>query len=180
MRSGSALLPVEAILNFADLEEGHVVLDIGPGRTGHVLFSAATRVGARGKVIGLDVVQETLHMLEGMRRQYTVHHIDLLWMDIEGIHDVPVENVDVVFVVNTAWMFKKHAEVFARLARSLGAEGKIVVVDWSPQSAHALAPRWDFCIDPEKLDIALAHRGLRAIKRNQITPFHWGRVYQAF
>lgn len=180
MRAGSALLPAKILLDIAELEEGHTVLDIGPGRTGHLLFPAATRVGARGKVFGLDVVKETLEMLEGVRRQYLLHHVDLLWMDIEGEHDVPLSDVDAIFVVNTAWMFKKHGEVFARLARSLGKEGRIVVVDWLPEGAHALAPRWDFRIDPQRLDVVLAHTGLRAIERLQVTPWHWARVYRTF
>lgn len=180
MRAGSAFLSAQALLDIAQLEEGHVVLDIGPGRTGHILFSAAERVGKRGRVFGLDVAKETLEMLEGMRRQYLVHHIDFLWMDIEGAHDVPVKDIDAIFVVNTAWMFKKHAQVFARLARTLGSEGKIVVVDWLPEGAHALAPRWDFRIDPKKLDITLAHAGLRATEKCQVTPWHWARVYQPF
>lgn len=180
MRAGSALLSAQALLDIAGLEEGHTVLDIGPGRTGHLLFPAATRVGARGKVFGLDVVKETLEMLEGVRRQYLLHHVDLLWMDIEGEHDVPLSDVDAIFVVNTAWMFKKHGEVFARLARSLGKEGRIVVVDWLPEGVHALAPRWDFRIDPQRLDVVLAHTGLRATERLQVTPWHWARVYRTF
>ncbi len=180
MRSGSALLSTQALLDIAQIELGHNVLDVGPGRTGHVLFQAAERVGKRGKVIGVDISQETLAMLEGLRRQYLLHHVDFLWMDVEGEHDIPVEDIDAIFLVNTAWMFKQHAEVFARLARSLKKEGKIIVVDWAPESAHALAPRWDFRIDPKRLDVVLAHVGLRAINRQEITPWHWVRIYQQF
>lgn len=180
MRAGSALLPAEKLLDIAQLEEGHAVLEIGPGRTGHVLFRAAERVGKRGRVIGVDVSRDTLAMLEGMRRQFLLHQVDFVWMDIEGAHDVPHANIDVVFVVNTSWMFKRHGEVFSRLARSLGKGGKIVVVDWMPEKAHALAPRWDFRIDPTRLDIVLAHSGLRAVERQHVTPWHWVRIYQPF
>lgn len=180
MRSGSALLPTQDILNFARLEEGDVVLDVGPGRTGHILFPAAERVGKKGRVIGLDIARETLDMLEGMRRQYLVHHVDWLWMDVEGERNVPLREIDAVFVINTAWMFQRHAETFARLSRVLGEGGRVVVVDWVPECTHAVAPRWDFRINPERLDVALAHVGLRAVDRAQITPWHWGRVYQSF
>lgn len=180
MRAGSALLSSERVLDFAGLEEGQTVLEVGPGRTGHVLFPAADRVGKRGRIFALDVARETLEMLEGLRRQYLVHHVDFLWMDIEGEHDVPVSGVDVVLVVNTAWMFKRHTDVFARLARTLTPEGSLVVIDWTHEGSHALAPRWDFRIDPRRLDVALAHVGLRAVDRKQISPWHWGRVYRPF
>lgn len=180
MRAGSALLSAEKVLDIASLEEGQTVLEIGPGRTGHVLFPAADRVGRRGKVIGLDIARDTLEMLEGLRRQYLVHHVDFLWMDVEGEHEIPVMGVDVIFVVNTAWMFQRHADAFARLSRSLGEGGRLVVVDWTPATTHALAPRWDFRIDPERLDIMLAHAGLRAICRTSASPWHWARVYQPF
>jgi ubiquinone/menaquinone biosynthesis C-methylase UbiE len=180
MRAGSAFLSAERILNIANLEQGQVVLDVGPGRTGHLLFPAADRVGKHGRVMGVDIAKETLEMLEGLRRQYLVHQVDLLWMDVEGEHDIPLQDIDVVFVVNTAWMFQRHGEVFARLARSLKEHGKIVVVDWLPKSTHALAPRWDFRIDPERLDRVLAHGGLRSVQAVQVTPWHWARVYQAF
>ncbi|NBS67985.1 methyltransferase domain-containing protein [bacterium] len=180
MRAGSALLSAETLLDIAQLEEGHAVLDVGPGRTGHILFPAAQRVGGKGRVIGVDVSRDTLEMLEGLRRQYLVHQVDFLWMDVEGEHDLPVSDIDAVFVVNTTWMFKRHAGVFSRLAKSLGKKGKIIVVDWMPEGRHALAPRWDFRIDPRRLDVVLAHIGLRAIERVEVTPWHWVRVYQQF
>ena len=99
MRAGSALLSAEKVLDIAGLEEGQVVLEVGPGRTGHMLFPAAERVGKHGRVFGLDMARDTLEMLEGLRRQYLVHHVDFLWMDIEGEHDVPLTEVDVVLVV---------------------------------------------------------------------------------
>lgn len=180
MRAGSAFLPAQKVLDIAQLEDGQVVLEVGPGRTGHTLFPAAERVGKRGRVIGLDIARETLEMLEGLRRQYLVHHVDLMWMDVEGEHEIPVEGVDVVLIVNTAWMLRRHAPVFTRLARTLKEGGHVVVVDWHPMATHALAPRWDFRIDPERLDIVLAHAGLRAVERTQVTPWHWARVYQPF
>lgn len=180
MRAGSALLSSERILDFAGLEEGQTVLEIGPGRTGHTLFPAAERVGVQGRVIALDIAREILDMLEGLRRQYLVHQVDFLWMDIEGEYEVPVTNVDVVLMVNTAWMLKRHAEIFTRLAKTLAPEGRLVVVDWVHERGHALAPRWDFCINPERLDVVLAHAGLRAVERAQISRWHWGRMYRPF
>ncbi len=180
MRAGSALLSPDRVLDFAGLEEGQTVLEIGPGRTGHLLFPAADRVGKRGRVFGLDVARETLGMLEGLRRQYLVHHVDFLWMDIEGEQEIPVSGIDVIFVVNTAWMFQRHTQTCMRLAKILAQGGRLVIVDWMHEHAHALAPRWDFRIDPRRLDIALAHGGLRVIDRAQISPWHWGRIYRPF
>lgn len=180
MRAGSALLSSERVLDFAGLEEGETVLEIGPGRTGHVLFPAADRVGKRGHVFGLDISKENIGMLEGLRRQYLVHHVDFLWMDVEGEREVPVSGVDAVLMVNTVWMLKRHAETLLRLAKTLKEEGRLVIVDWQHEDAHALAPRWDFRIDPRRLDIALAHAGLRVVDRAQISPWHWGRIYRPF
>lgn len=181
MRAGSAFLSSEALFNLVNLEEGETVLDVGPGRTGHIVFPAATRVGKHGRVIALDIARNTLAMLEGIRRQYLLHHVDFIWMDVEDpTHNIPVQGVHVAFVVNTAWMFSRHSETFRKIADVLGEGGRIVVVDWLPESVHAMAPRWDFRLNPEKLDGALAHAGLRVIERVHITPWHFAHVYKPF
>ncbi len=178
MRAGSAFLSSDDILTIADVRPGYSVVDIGPGRTGHVLFPAATRVGSSGSVVGVDIAQEVLHMLESTRRQHELHHVKFLWADVERCEDLGLRDQDVVFVVNTAWMFRRHREVLGWLTHMLGRKGKIVVVDWHPENTHALAPRWDFRINPHDLDRALQGYGLSSVYEKSLTPWHWIRVYE--
>lgn len=51
----------------ADLQEGETVLDLGSGAGADVLISAL-RVGAGGKVIGLDMTDEMLELARPQRR----------------------------------------------------------------------------------------------------------------
>ena len=180
MRAGSALLSPEALLELGAVASGAHVVEIGPGRTGHFLFPAARHVGEQGRVTGIDLHRDSLHMLEGLRRQYLVHNIDLLWADVEDGLPLDEASADIVYLVNTAWLLQQPHRVFRDIYRVLRPRGRVVVVDWLPNTTHPLAPRWDFRLTPERLDIALAHLSLRTIGRSAPSPWHFGRVYESF
>ena len=180
MRTGSALLSPQRVLDAAHIQEWHFVIESGTGRTGHTIFPASERVGKKGRVFGVDVAKDALHMLEGIRRQYLVHHVDFVWMDVEAHDALPFSEIDRVLLVNTAWMLKRRGETFSRIREILADHGAIVVVDWRPDARHAVAPRWDFRVHPQELDVELAHLGLRAVLRADVSPWHFVRMYQAF
>src|SRR5688572_13500059 len=102
MRAGSALLSPEVLLEIGDIPAGSHIVEIGPGRTGHFLFPAARHVGEEGRVTGIDLHEDTLHMLEGLRRQYLVHNMDFLWADAD--EGIPLESAsaDAVYLINAA------------------------------------------------------------------------------
>lgn len=140
-----------APVKFADLQKGERVVDLGSG-AGIDVFLSSKQVGARGRVIGVDM---TGGMLERARRNakeggYT--NVEFRKGDIEKRIPVDENSADVVIsncVINLT-MNKENAfkEVY-RILKSDG--GKMVISDLVTDSEiiplHANAEKWSSCID---------------------------------
>jgi arsenite methyltransferase len=110
-----------------NLKEGDVVLDLGSG-AGFDCFLAAKRVGAPGKVIGVDMTEEMVDKAESLAAKYGFSNVEFRLGDIE---DLPVESesVDVVIsncVINLA---PDKSKVFNEAYRVLRNGGKMYVSD---------------------------------------------------
>ena len=177
--SGNALLDAQYILALAEVRPGMRVADFGVGRTGHLIFPAADMVGGQGRVYGVDLVKDVIQMLEGRRRQYLVHNLDLVRGDIEaGDLDIPAQSLDRVFLVHTLPVARRHEEIAAELRRVLKPDGQVVVIDWRPDTLHPVAPKAQFRLHPNVVDLAFAKAGCEVCDEFSPSPWHWGRRYR--
>lgn len=111
----------------AELREGERVLDLGSGGGVDVILSAR-RVGSKGKVYGLDTLDEMLLLARRNVAEAGLTNVELLKGDIESV-PLPAESVDVVIsncVINLA--IDKTA-VFTEIARVLAPGGRVGVSD---------------------------------------------------
>ncbi|MFZ2681594.1 MAG: methyltransferase domain-containing protein [Patescibacteria group bacterium] len=175
---GNALLDAKRILAAVGVDTGMHVADFGVGRTGHLIFPAAQVVGESSQVYGVDISKQALDMLEGRRRQYLIHNLDLIHGDIEaGDLAIPAQSLDRIFLVHTLPVAVRHADIAREIRRLLKPDGRVVVIDWLTDASHPVAPGADFRLHPDEIDMTFARAGCESCGTFRPSPSHWGRIY---
>ena len=135
--------------DFADLEEGDDVLDLGSG-SGTDVFVAALQVGESGSVTGLDMTDEQLAKARQLRDEAGMDTVSFERGYIEAI-PFGDEMFDVVISNGVINLSPDKEQVFAEANRVLGPEGRLAISDiisekLMPESIKNNEDLWAACI----------------------------------
>lgn len=151
-------IPAEAIESFAgvgfyfhlaDLKAGETVVDFGSG-SGMDSFIAATKVGARGKVFGIDMTDEQRAKAERLRVRDGFTHVKYLKAYIEDV-PLPDGTADVVISNGVINLAVDKSRVFREAARVLRQGGRLALADivtdvQLPETITCNSNLWAACI----------------------------------
>lgn len=135
-------------INFINVKQGDVVLDLGSG-SGLDLILAAGKVGPRGKVIGLDMTPEMIATCKSNLQKAGVHNAEILLGEMENmpISDNMVDCIISNCVINLS---PEKENVFAEAFRVLRPGGQMLVSDIVtldlPESYRDDITAWVGCI----------------------------------
>ena len=151
-------IPTEAIdsyagvgyyFDFAQLQEGEVVLDLGSG-SGLDVFFAATQVGDAGEVIGIDMTKEQLEKSKKLSADAGFDHVIFRESYIE---ETPIvsNSIDAVISNGVINLSSEKEKVFQEAARVLKTGGRLVISDIVtevklPENITCNATLWAACI----------------------------------
>ena len=108
------------------LSSGDVVLDIGCG-TGQTLLQLAERIGAEGRVVGVDIASRLLEIAK--RRTGSLSQVSLIEADAQYL-DFASESADAVFSRFGVMAFSDPIAAFANFRRILRPSGVLAFCSW--------------------------------------------------
>jgi arsenite methyltransferase len=114
-------------LNFAALQPGEKVLDLGSG-AGNDAFVAAAEVGAKGEVIGVDMTPEMVSLARRNAERRNVANVSFRLGELEHM-PVDSHSVDVVISNCVVNLVPNKPAVFGEMARVLKPGGRFILSD---------------------------------------------------
>lgn len=172
MTLGRAGLLRKRMAALLPLQPGNVVLDIGCG-TGDLAFRLARRVGATGKVIGIDPSPEMIERarMKAQRRKVAID------FRVEPAEALTLAEGSVDYVVSSLVFHHLTGELksqaLAAIARVLRPGGQLVIIDFMDGTSniltHAAQPA-----GPHEMPTLLRAAGLEPVRNGRIPFFALG------
>lgn len=152
------LIPPESIDSFAgvghffhlaDVKHGESIVDLGSG-SGMDTFIAALKVGARGKVTGVDMTDEQLAKASRLRDRYGFLNVTYVKGYIDNV-PLPSGVTDLVISNGVINLATDKAAVFREAARLLKSGGRLALADIVtevklPETIVCNSTLWAACI----------------------------------
>jgi arsenite methyltransferase len=139
-----------APVKFADLHEGETAVDLGSG-AGIDVFLSSKQVGARGRVIGVDMTDEMLERARRSAKEGGYTNVEFRKGDIEKRIPVDENYADVVISNCVINLTINKEKVFKEVHRILKNGGRVVISDLIADSEiapiDANTEKWSSCID---------------------------------
>jgi len=140
-----------APVNFANIQEGEIVIDIGSGG-GIDVFLSANKVKQSGKVIGIDMTDEMLEKAASHAKQNGYTNVEFKKGDIEkgipiedNIADVVISNCVINLTMDKIAGFKEIYRILRPTGGRMAISDLVTSKEVDPESVNS--EKWCSCID---------------------------------
>lgn len=153
---------------------GEQVVDFGCG-AGYFSCAFAEAVGSSGHVIALDILPASLEAVMSRARSLGLTNITAKRVNLEkeGGSQLDPHSQDWVIVKDMLFQNDKKDTILYEAARVLRPEGKLFVMEWSPDNTF-VGPAKELRIDESALEALLHAAGFTITQSLEVGEYHFG------
>jgi len=169
-------LDPEKIIDQLKLEPDWRAAEFGCG-TGGFAVALAKKL-FKGIVYALDIQEEPLSALAGRAKAEGLSNMRTIQCDLEDPQGSTLQNefLDLVLIANLLFQVEEKEAVLKEAKRVLKPKGKIVVVDWRPNSPFG--PEGERISFEEVEKMMRVKLEMRLVKEIDAGTYHWGAVFE--
>lgn len=170
------MFETQDILKQVELRPGMIVADLGAG-SGFFTIPLAKKVGKTGLVYALDLVAESLEIIEEKAKNEKLFNIETLICDLEREKiKIKDEICDLVLLVNVLYLMENKEPVIKEINRILKPNGKAIFIEWEPEKM--LFKTDIYPISKNDLQKTIEKNNFKKIKEFSPSQFHYGLIYE--
>lgn len=174
------LINPDVFLQHAHVDVGMTTADFGVGRDPALVIAAARTVTSKGIVYALDVVKDTLQIIEERAIMEGVTNIHTVWTDLEiygAARAIADNSVDVGWLVTTLYMSQQKEAMMKECLRMMKPNGFLAIADWKPH-ATPIGPVIEYRFDAKEITTMAPRLGAKLQEEFEAGEYHWGLVFQ--
>ncbi|MEN6291126.1 MAG: methyltransferase domain-containing protein [Methanobacterium sp.] len=173
-RSSKEILDSNRVLSTVGLKKGDTFLDAGCG-DGYMSLTASKIVGNEGKIIAVDVWEESIDAFKEKIESDNIKNIDAEVANITQKIPVDDESIDILYMGNVLHGFVENNEVetvMKEIQRVIKKGGSFAVVEFKKEeSTHG--PPLHVRITPEDIEEIVKNYGFAVNKVEEVGTYHY-------
>lgn len=156
------------VIEKLSIKSGDIIADIGSGG-GYYAFKFAQLVGSSGKIFAIDIRPYFLEYIRKHAKNENIDNIKTI-LSIDDQFILSNNGVDLVFMRNVCHHLENRVSYFKKIAPYLKSNGKIVIIDYTPEgNRQGHGPPGHF-VDPKDLIEELKHAGFQPKEKLNFLP----------
>ena len=170
------MFEAQDILKQVKLKPGITVADLGSG-SGFFTIPLAKEVGKDGLVYALDLVAESLEIIEEKAKNEKLFNIKTLVCDLER-EKIKIKDkaCDLALLVNVLYLIENKDPVIKEINRILKPKGQAIFIEWEPEKM--LFKTEIYPVSKNDLQKIIEKNGFKKIKEFSPSQFHYGLIYE--
>ncbi|MEL7669922.1 methyltransferase domain-containing protein [Methanobacterium sp.] len=176
-RSSKEILDSNRVLSTVGLKKGDTFLDAGCG-DGYMSLTASKIVGNEGKIIAVDVWEESINAFKEKIESNNIKNIDAEVANITQKIPVDDESIDILYMGNVLHGFVENNEVetvMKEIQRVIKKGGSFAVVEFKKEeSTHG--PPLHVRITPEDIEEIVKNYGFAVNKVEEVGTYHYATI----
>lgn len=177
-RNKNQLFDIDFILNKLKIEESSKVADLGCGKFEYFVKPIAEKLGSKGVVYGVDILQDTVENIKKSAWENNLKQVKAVWSDLEVYKGTKINSssIDRALIINVLNQSSKKADILKEALRLLKTNGLLLIIDWQ-LTASPLGPEPNRRVNPEAIKEAAPKLGLELLEEFTPGPYHFALIF---